>query len=600
MTEDSTPEPTGNSPTGNDPDPSASDPSPQDGPPAAEPASEPAPASEAPATEPALAAAEASPHAGDEGLEFTGRFAGGLINDLKRRFPTYGDDYKQGLHPKVLASTIFLFFACLANAIAFGALTEQVTGGQIGTIEMVLATAAGGVVFAIFGGQPLTILGGTGPIVIFTGLLYGACEQMGLDFLPVYAWTGIWSGVFMVVLAVTDASALMRFFTRFTDEIFAALIAVIFIVEAIRSMVIPFNAEGGGIERGDYSIPLLGVVLCLGTYVLSKQLKAAAQTRFAWEAFRNFLADFGPAIAITVMTFAALQLPEVKLEGPAMPDTFATTNGRAWRVDLFGLPTWAVFACAVPALMATILLFLDQNITTRLVNAPGNKLSKGSGFHLDLLVVGVIIAISSLFALPWIVAATVHALNHVRSLATVEVKEEGGVKREVIASVRENRISNLAIHLLIGCVIVFIDVKIGSNTVGGLIKAIPMPVLFGLFLFMGFNTLLGNEFWERVTLWVTDPKLYPTTHYVRIVPHKKIHIFTAIQAGALAALWALKTSAIGILFPVLIALLVPLRLLLNRFYTPQELAVLDAEEAVDEAALIGDTSLAWPAKGSGG
>ena len=539
--------------------------------------------------EPASGSASAPAEPVDDGLAFTGRFAGGFVNDLKRRIPLYGDDFKQGIHPKVLASTLFLFFACLANAIAFGALTEQVTGGQIGTIEMVLATAAGGVIFALFGGQPLTILGGTGPIVIFTGLLYGACESMGLDFLPVYAWTGIWSGFFMVVLALTDASALMRFFTRFTDEIFAALIAVIFIVEAVRSMIEPFH-HVKGIEHHDFSVPLLGVVLCLGTYILSKQLKAAAQTRFAWEAVRNFLSDFGPAIAITGMTLAALQLSEVKLEGPAMPDTFATTNGRPWQVELFGLPTWAIFGCALPALMATILLFLDQNITTRLVNAPGNKLEKGPGFHLDLLVVGLIIAVSSVFALPWIVAATVHALNHVRSLATVEVTEEGGLKREVIASVRENRISGLAIHLLIGGGVVFIDVKVGSNTVGGLIKAIPMPVLFGLFLFMGFNTLLGNEFWERVTLWITDPKLYPKTHYVKIVPYKKIHLFTGIQAAALAALWALKTSAIGILFPVLIALLVPLRLFLKRFYTPEELAALDAEEELDEAAdaFIGD------------
>lgn len=589
MSEDSTSEP-----TGTDPDSAPTDAARSEGVAPNEQTPQ-ASSAEAPAT---LTPAEAAPAPAakapalpvDDGLAFTGRFAGGLIQDLKRRLPLYGDDFKQGAHPKVLASTLFLFFACLANAIAFGALTEQVTGGQIGTIEMVLATAAGGVLFALFGGQPLTILGGTGPIVIFTGLLYGACKSMGLDFLPIYAWTGLWSGLFMIVLAVTDASALMRFFTRFTDEIFAALIAVIFIVEAVRSMIGPFH-HVKGIEHHDFSIPLLGVVLCLGTYVLSKQLKAAAQTRFTWLGMRNFLSDFGPAIAITLMTLAAFQLPEIKLEGPAMPDTFATTNGRPWQVELFKIPTWAIFGCALPALMATILLFLDQNITTRLVNAPGNKLAKGPGFHLDLLVVGLIIAVSSLFGLPWIVAATVHALNHVRSLATVEVKEEGGVKREVIASVRENRVSGLAIHLLIGSVVVFIDVKVGSNTVGSLIKAIPMPVLFGLFLFMGFNTLLGNEFWDRVTLWVTDPKLYPDTHYVKIVPHKKIHVFTAIQAAALAALWALKTSAIGILFPVLIALLVPLRLLLKRFYTPEELAVLDADEEPDEVAadaFIGD------------
>ena len=31
-----------------------------------------------------------------------------------------------------------------------------------------------------------------------------------------------------------------------------------------------------------------------------------------------------------------------------------------------------------------------------------------------------------------------------------------------------------------------------------------MAVLFGLFLFVGFATLGGNQFWDRVMLWITD------------------------------------------------------------------------------------------------
>ena len=49
----------------------------------------------------------------DEGLQRTGRFAGGLIDDLKRRMPWYADDFRQGFHTKVLGSTLFLYFACL-------------------------------------------------------------------------------------------------------------------------------------------------------------------------------------------------------------------------------------------------------------------------------------------------------------------------------------------------------------------------------------------------------------------------------------------------------------------------------------------------------
>ena len=68
----------------------------------------------------------------NDGLERTGRLCGGLINDIKRRLPHYKSDFSEGLHPKVMGSTLFMFFACLASAIAFGLLMDSVTGGRAG------------------------------------------------------------------------------------------------------------------------------------------------------------------------------------------------------------------------------------------------------------------------------------------------------------------------------------------------------------------------------------------------------------------------------------------------------------------------------------
>ena len=510
----------------------------------------------------------------DDGLEMNFTPFRGIIGDIKRRMPHYIDDYKKGFHPKVLASILFLFFACLANAIAFGALTGAVTGNAIGVVEMLVATAVGGILFAVCSGQPLTILGGTGPIVIFTGLLYQVCVSYNIDFLATYAWVGIWSSIFMIAAAVFNTSALMRFFTRFTDEIFAALIAVIFIVEAVKDMVTPFTVPAD-LYRAD--VALLTMTLGLGTYIFARTMKNFARTQYASRTVRNMISDFGPAIAIGLMTLFAMQISEVPLKVPAIPEAFAPTaqvdgQPRPWLIDVFAVPTWVIFASIIPALMATILLFLDQNITTRIVNAPAHKLTKGAGFHLDLLVVGLITGACSIFGLPWIVAATVHAVNHVKSLANMKVVTAGGQKKEVIDNVIENRMSPLVIHLLIA----------GSIFALSLIKVIPMAVLFGLFLFMGFATLSGNQFWERVTLWVTDRALYPETHYVKTVPNAAIHKFTLIQVLSLGALWVLKTSKLGILFPVLIAMLVPLRLLLKKYFKEEHLAALDSEEEDDE------------------
>lgn len=492
-------------------------------------------------------------------LAFTGKLFGGLRDDLARKAPHYFSDYKDGFSSKVLGSVSFLFFACLANAIAFGALTSVLTGGEIGTVEMIVATAIGGIVFAIFSGQPLTILGGTGPMVIFTALLYELCQAQGLPFLPVYAWVGIWSGVLLIILVATDASALMRLFTKFTDEIFAALVAVIFLVEALTSVITPLISV-----EASTATALMTIILSFGTFFLAKTFKGFINTHFFNGQVRNFISDFGPALAIAIMTLFALSMPSVELSAPAIPETFGTTTGRAWMIDLFSIPTWMILFCIGPAILVTVLLFLDQNITTRLVNNPAYSLRKGGGYHLDLTVVGVLVLVASIFGLPWIVAATVHSLNHVKSLSSPAEKTSDSAEAPAEV-VTENRISGLLIHLLIGCSIFLLP----------LVSAIPMEVLFGLFLFMGVSTLNGTDLFARTKLWLMDKHLIPEEGYMKRVPMKVVRTFTVIQIAALGMLWVLKSSALGILFPLLIAMLVPLRQILSRYIDEEHLTALD-------------------------
>ena len=44
-----------------------------------------------------------------------------------------------------------------------------------GTMECILAAAISGIMFALFSGQPLNILGSTGPMLVLEGILYRFC-----------------------------------------------------------------------------------------------------------------------------------------------------------------------------------------------------------------------------------------------------------------------------------------------------------------------------------------------------------------------------------------------------------------------------------------
>jgi hypothetical protein len=82
----------------------------------------------------------------------------------------------------------------------------------------------------------------------------------------------------------------------------------------------------------------------------------------------------------------------------------------------------------------------------------------------------------------------------------------------------------------------------------------------GLFMFLGTSALPGNEMWERFLELFKDGKLLASAERRwSTVPRRVTNLFTVIQVGLLAAMFGLKESSIGVLFPVVIALLAPIR-----------------------------------------
>ena len=171
-------------------------------------------------------------------LDRSGKPFGGIRADWWRRMtPFYKSDWTDAFTAQnrstVLASTVFLFFACLSPAVTFGMLFSDATGGQLGVVETIISSGLSGLFYAIFSGQPLCILGATGPELAYTAVFYAMCQQFDLEFLPARVWQGLWCALLTILMAVFDMSSFMRHCTRFTEEIFSLLISLIFILGAI-------------------------------------------------------------------------------------------------------------------------------------------------------------------------------------------------------------------------------------------------------------------------------------------------------------------------------------------------------------------------------
>lgn len=116
----------------------------------------------------AIAAAEEE----EDPLKRTGRRCGGLIRDIKRRAECYISDFKDGFNLHSLWVTIFLYFSVFAPNIAFGGLLAEKTGQWLGVSEVIFGTCMCGILFGLFSGQPLIIIGATGPVLVFEQTIY--------------------------------------------------------------------------------------------------------------------------------------------------------------------------------------------------------------------------------------------------------------------------------------------------------------------------------------------------------------------------------------------------------------------------------------------
>ena len=253
----------------------------------------------------------------------------------------------------------------------------------------------------------------------------------------------------------------------------------------------------------------------------------------------------------------------------------STNQTRAWIVNPMGVnkpfPAWGIGFCALPALGLTFLGYMDQNVSTLIVNRKDHKLRKGPAYHLDLFVCGAFIyPICCFLGLPFTHASTVPCLIHLISLSTRETVhlEGGGTTTKVTKVIEGARTTNLIIHLLI----------LLSLLITPVLTLIPSAVLYGVFLFMGVGSIAGNELFDRLalmTIWV--PKDYPQYEYTKRVGIWAMHSFTAFQVVMLIILFVMtRIKSLSVVFPFFIGLLVPIRWGMNRFWQKEDLKWLDA------------------------
>ena len=77
------------------------------------------------------------------------------------------------------------------------------------------------------------------------------------------------------------------------------------------------------------------------------------------------------------------------------------------------------------------------------------KLKKGSGYHVDQLILGGITFLGGLLGMPWMCAAAVRTVAHISALTVYSRTHAPGEKPQLLG-VKEQRVTNFCVHFLIG------------------------------------------------------------------------------------------------------------------------------------------------------
>ncbi|XP_048160115.1 solute carrier family 4 member 11 isoform X2 [Corvus hawaiiensis] len=538
----------------------------------------------------------------------------GISDDIARRFPVYALDFTDGIIGnnkaigKYITTMIFLYFACLLPSIAFGSLNDENTRGAIDVRKTIFGQCIGGLLYALFSGQPLVVLLTTAPLALYINVIRGICDDYNLDFSAFYAWIGLWNSFFLVIYSLFNFSLLMKLFKRSTEEIIALFISITFVLDAIKGIIKVFKKYYHHGHTGDsYSgktradaIPglsinttflmnssvsenqtcphdghygretaVLSLMLMLGTLWLGHTLYQFKKSPYLHARVREILSDC--ALPISVLTFSVVGSYIFK-EIEMSKFNYNASDSLFVLAPVQSLSIGSVMSAMGLGFLLSMLFFIEQNIVASLTNAPENRLVKGTAYHWDLLLVALINTGLSVFGLPWIHAAFPHSPMHVRALAYVEERVESGHIYETIVSVKETRLTSLMANFLVGLSLLLLPFPL---------QWIPKPVLFGLFLYIALTSIDGNQLFERVALLLKEQTAYPPTHYIRRVPQRKIHYFTGLQVLQLLILCGFGMSPLPymkMIFPLIMIGMIPIRYnLLPRIIEAKYLDAMDAE-----------------------
>ncbi|KAF8635938.1 hypothetical protein AX15_000109 [Amanita polypyramis BW_CC] len=522
----------------------------------------------------------------------------GIGQDIRARAPCYVSDWTDAWNYRVIPATALIFFANVLPGIAFS-LDLIETTNQYGVAEVLISSFMGAFIFSVFGAQPLTIAGVTGPITVFNKTIFNILHKDPNP--PIYlhfiGWVYLWAAIIHWITALLNWCNFLKYVTAFSCDTFGFYVSLVYLQYGIQVTTRQFSSLN---DLG----PLVSIILALLMLVVCFLFQTLSKSTYFHPHVRRFLADYGMPISLVAASAMAYwgRFDYAKPTTLPVGGTFQAAGGREWLVRFWQLEgKW--IGIALPfGLVLWILFFFDHNVSSLMAQGTEFPLRKPPGFHYDFFLLGICTFIAGLIGVPAPNGLIPQAPIHTTSLLVIgqpdKMKHEENGKRaektseqnrptvggspphststdcyEAPLGVVEQRVSNLVQGAL--CLVLL------TGPFLHVLHLIPRGVLAGLFWYMGADALQGNGITKKLLYFVRDRQLTASNEPLHRVRKSRILLFVSVQLAAFGATFAITQTIAAIGFPVIIMLLIPLRVLIipRLPFTMEELAILDRPTA---------------------
>lgn len=525
----------------------------------------------------------------------------GVFHDVKARLPWYLSDWTDAWNYRVIPAVALIFFSNVLPGIAFS-LDLIETTNQYGIAEVLVSTFMAAFVFSVFGAQPLTIAGVTGPITVFNKTIYNILTTQSdpPNYLHFVGWVYLWAAIIHWVTAVLNWCNFLKYVTLFSCDTFGFYVSWIYLQYGVQVITRQFSAG--------FVSAAVGIILAILMVLTSFIFQSLSQRPYFHRIIRQFFADYGMPISLVAASAMAYWGRFRSADVVTLPvgGAFQAANGRPWLVKFWELDGKWVGIALPFGIILWILFFFDHNVSSLIAQGSQFPLRKPPGFHYDFFLLGITTFIAGVIGVPapngLIPQAPIHttallvmgppardneeigyAAGRVDPVVTPHMeKREYEVAAyqkdaprsiEVPVAVVEQRVSNLAQGAL--CLVLL------TGPLLHILGLIPRGVIAGLFWFMGADALQGNGITRKLLYLIRDKSLTAADEPLRKVRSSRLLLFVGIQLVGFGVTFAVTQTVAAIAFPVVILLLVPVRaLLVPRLpFTPAELSILDGPTA---------------------